>query len=426
MAAKKLGTRKPASAQPAKAPPKTVRVQPVKKKAIAVPGRRSLQDVVNSINAAAKTQVIGMADDETYGYLLRRPTGITSLDIKLAGGWPESSPNVLVGPDSAGKDYLLWRTCAEVQRNYGEETRILLYFTEFFPDKEFMRWAGFLVGYTDEELDELDTGLQLNGKPAQTAEERAEKKRQIGEISIIVGEVAEVAFDAIQTVLESGVCQIIAVNSIGCLQTAAKEQTESFEEFAQQRNEAMLLSKVMPKFALIQNRRLPDGTRNETTMLYINQVRSKDAVRTMPGRPVQAKDSYKAGSNSHALKHGKAVELFLHKGKDHYDEVTKTVLGREVRWETTKGKLGVHDGLKGSYNFFFDSGADIIGDLITTALSLEILEQSGSWITYDHPTLGFHVQGAPAASKKVAASPEAFAAIRNDCFRASGVICRFR
>lgn len=425
MAAKKLGTRKPAAAQPAKAPPKTVKVVP-KKKTVAVPGKRSLQDVVSAINAEAKSQVIGMADDETYGYLLRRPTGLTSLDLKLAGGWPESSPNVLVGPDGVGKDYLLWRTCAEVQRNYGEEARILIYFTEFLPDKEFMRWAGFLVAYTDEELDEIDVGLQLNGKPPLTAERRTELQTQIGEVSIIIGEVAEVAFDAIQKVLESGVCQIIAVNSIGCLQTAAKEQTDSFEEFAQQRNEASLLSKVMPKFALIQNRRLADGTRNETTMIYVNQVRSKDAARTMPGRPAQAKDTYKAGSNSHALKHGKAIELFLHKGSDHWDDKTKTYLGREIRWETSKGKLGVHDGIKGSYNFFFNGGIDIVGDLVATALSLEILERNGSWITYEHPTLGFNVQGEAAATKKVAASTEMFDTIRNDCFRASKIVCRFK
>ncbi len=423
VAKSKLGNRKAASKQPDKA------VKPGKvaaKKKVSAPGKRSLQDVMDRVNAKAKSHVMGMANDEDYGYLLRRPTGITSLDIKLAGGWPESSPNVLVGPDGVGKDYLLWKTCAELQKNYGKETRILLYFTEFLPDKEFMRFAGFKVAFTEAELDEIDLSRDLNGKPALSAEERAEKMEQIGEISIIVGEVAEVAFDAIQEALESGVCQLIAVNSIGCLQTAAKEQVESFEEFAQQRNEASLLSKVMPKFSLIQNRRLPDGTRNETTLIYVNQVRSKDASRGMPGRPQQEKDTYKPGSASRALKHGKAIELSLHKGKAITTKETFTLLGREINWETSKGKLGVHDGIKGTFNFFFNMGADVAEDLVNTAVGLGVIEASGSWYAYDSMAHQFSVQGVDKAVKAVRESQEMYDEIRAECFKKSAVICRVK
>ena len=44
------------------------------------------------------------AEKTHSSYLLRRPTGITSLDIAMAGGWPAAAPSVLVGPDGAGKD----------------------------------------------------------------------------------------------------------------------------------------------------------------------------------------------------------------------------------------------------------------------------------------------------------------------------------
>ena len=405
----------------AKRPAKTPRAAATKEKK-----RLTAREVALKVNTEYKSTVIRLAGETTSSYLLRRPTGIISLDIALNGGFPASAPVVLCGPDGAGKDYILWRTWAEAQRIYGENFAAAVYLTEFKADKLFMKdICGLQIALTDEELAELDAARTNIGLPALTEEERAHYKHQVGEIMIIQGEIADVAFDILAKCLESNAFQFIAVNSIGFLQTEAKEDVDSFADFAQQSNEAALLNKVLPKYAMLLNRIDNEGESNETTIVFVNQMRARrDQVRKRPGIPTQEKDKYEPGSKAWALKHGKAIELTLHKGKAHFEESSKERLGREVPWEITKGKLGTHEGIRGTFDFFYDLGADVTGDLINTALNLEVLVQGGSWISYDHPEIGFKAQGRMEAKKIVYESRELQDALRRDCLTAAKVVYR--
>lgn len=368
------------------------------------------------------------AQDTNASYLLRRPTGIISIDIAMAGGWPASAPAVLVGPDGAGKDYLLWRTAAETQRLYGEEFCMAVYFTEFKPDKLYMKdYCGLQIALSDKELLELDMARQTVGYAGLTSDEIDHYKHQIGEFIPILGVSADNGFDMLRAFIERNICQIVAVNSIGFMQTEAKEKVEAFEEFAQQRNEAALLSKAMPKFAMDLNAGAIDGGANETSIILVNQVRSKDSGGAkMPGRIPQEKDGYKTAANSWALKHGKAIELFLHNGPKIVDDEDKTfVLGRKKQWELTKGKLGTHEGIKGEFSYFHEEGADIAGDLLNTARSLGIIP-GGGWIKYTDSRFGFTVQGEDKAISLLNRSPELMDHLRQACFQAAGVVYRHR
>jgi hypothetical protein len=362
-------------------------------------------------------------------YLLRRPTGIVSIDIAMAGGWPAAAPSVLVGPDGAGKDYLLWRTAAETQKLYGEEFCMACYFTEFKPDKLFMKdMCGFQIAFTEDEIEELDMARRKMGKPTLTSHDQDHYRHQVGTFIPILGLSADHGFDEVFKFLDANICQIVAVNSIGSMQTEAKENTDSFEEFPQQRNEASLLSKVMPKFSMYLNRSDNDKP-NETSLILVNQVRSKDAAqRPMKGRVPQEKDGYKTASNAWALKHHKAIELFVHNGPRIYDEEAKPPLplGRKKQWELTKGKLGTHEGIKGEFDFFFGEGADILGDLVTTSLKLDIVQANGSWMTYDADGFKFKTQGAARVLELLRKQPELVAHLRERCFQEAGFLCRHR
>jgi RecA/RadA recombinase len=390
--------------------------------------RARLDAVIARVNKEMKQNVIRRADEASSSYLLRRPTGITSVDIALAGGFPASSSCVIVGPDGAGKDYLLWRTCAEVQKLYGEDFAMAVYLTEFRVDKKYMRdICGFKIAMSDEELDEQDAAREDIGLPVLTAEERERYKEQVGRIYLIYGVTAEEGFDAIMDIISSNGCQIVAVNSIGFLQTEAKEEQESFKDFAQQRNEAILISKFLPKLAMVLNRDLPNGERNETTLLLLNQVRSKDNQGPrMPGRPTLDRDKYRPGAEAYALKHGKAIELIIHNGKVHYDEVAQMKIGREKNWELNKGKLGTHEGIKGTFDYFYEDGADIIGDLVKTCKSYEIFEMNGAWVSFEHPEHGFKVMGEDRARMHIQERPELVELLRDACFRKAGIIYRHR
>lgn len=387
--------------------------------------RPKFQQVMDKINREfmrkheVKGPVIVTASHANCSYKLRRPTGVLSMDIALAGGFPASAPSVIVGPEGVGKDFLLWKTCGEVQRIYGDDFAMAVYLTEFMPDKGQMRMAGLQVGYSDDEIAELSLARAQQGRPPFTEAEIADLKAQTGQIAIITGVTAEDGFDILSEFLQSNTCQIIAVNSIGFLQTEAKEATDSFADFAQQRNEAMLLTKVAPKFAMLMNNL---STRNETSILFINQVRAKDGAVNVRGRPVTDRDKYKAAAQSMALRHGLAIEVSLYRGKTIYDE--GIYLGREVNWELTKGKLGTHDGIRGEYSYLYDDGIDAASDTLAVAMKLGVVQKSGSWLTFEEA--GVKTQGEQMFRFKLRGDLELLAQLRKACLTAAGVDFRYR
>jgi RecA/RadA recombinase len=387
--------------------------------------KADIDDVIAAVNKEMKGSVVRRASDMDTLYLLRRPTGIPTLDIAMGGGFPASATSVLVGPDGAGKDYLLWRTCAETQKIYGDEFCMVAFLTEFRADKPFMRnMCGLKVAFSDAEIESYNEAREKSGVEPLTEEEIEELKTEVGKIYIIDGVTAEQGFDALIRIIASNTCQIAVINSIGFLQTEAKEATESFTEFPQQRNEAMLLSKFMPKLAMTLNN--DDNGRNETSLLIVNQVRSKDNAQAVRGRPTQERDKYEAGSKSYALKHGKAIEVFVHKGPKYRDAVDNTVIGRKTPWELTKGKLGTHDGKAGSFDFFYDGGADILGDLHAACLLYDVFETAGAWVTYDDEEFGFKAQGKEGVRRQLMDNPELVAHLKERVLQAANVVCRYR
>jgi RecA/RadA recombinase len=386
-----------------------------------------IEAVQTHVNGKLGYSALKRASEDYSSYMLRRPSTITSLDIALNGGFACGATSVIVGPEGAGKDYLLWLTLAEQQRIYGEDFAACVYFTEFKMDKPFMKdFCGFMIGMTEQEIDEIDESRERVGLDPLTEERRDWYRKEIGRPMIIDGVVAEDGFDAILDYVTTNTCQVVAVNSIGNLQTKAKEDKDTLNDFAQQRNEAMLMSKFMPKLSMLLNRGGPDGERNETAVILINQMRAEDEVKKIPGRPTTAKQKMKPANNAWSLRHLKALEVALYKGPQDYDETTKTILGRRVDWEINKGKLGTHEGLKGNYEFFFDFGVDRHGDLLNMCIQHNVVQLAGSWYSYDDGTYSFRGQGETAARKALFETPELYDILRDKCMASAGVTCRYR
>jgi RecA/RadA recombinase len=405
----------------AKAPPKAAKRE--KADLSGLTKRQRIEAVRGAINKELGREVCKMASDDYSSYLLRRPTTITSLDIELGGGLPAAAPSVLVGPDGVGKDYLLWLAMAEQQRLYGEDFCSAVYFTEFKMDKLFMKnMCGFMIGFTEGEIEEIEESRVATGLPSLTPADIDWYRKQIGSPIIIDGVPAEDGFDALLKYVEANTCQIVAVNSIGNLQTYAKEDKDSLREFAQQRNEAALMSKLMPKLSMLLNRGGPDGERSESAIVLINQMRSEDEVKKIPGRPTSAKAKMKPANNSWSLKHGKAIELALYKGVQHRTDDYRTI-GRTIDWEITKGKLGTHEGKKGSFDFFYEIGADRIGDLIDTCVKHGVIQRNGSW--YSCEGMKASQSDAPIRAR-IHEDPSFKDQLRDECFAKAGVSCRFK
>lgn len=414
-----------------KAPAPKDEEKKAKKKAASPPASDIISQVIAKVNTAHGGVVIRRASEAITAHTLRRPTGIPELDIALAGGWPGGSLNVLTGPDGAGKDFIINLSIAQVQRNYGEDAKVAVLSTEFPYDKDFARdKCGVKVADTDEEIAERNALLVANGEPPMDDAEIARRKEQIGEILLIQGVIMDHGLDIILELLGTGAFQLLVVNSFGVMETAAKEDTDSVAEHATQSSEAQLLSRFIPKMFMVLNRGIDEDTRNETTMLAADQVRAnREMPRGKPGMKVPESWTYKAGSGSRALAHGKAISLMLHKGTDIMDKEVDPPekLGREINWELTKGKLGTHDGIKGSYEFFFGEGADVAANLRGVAIKYGVIEQAGAWYAYDdkeHPELSFRVQGSNAC-RNALARPEVYAAVYRKTIVAAKVICRY-
>lgn len=426
MATKKMEAKKAAAK---KASPKGTPVKQASPKA--EPGSDDvIKQLINAVNKAHGGNVIRRASESSTSHTLRRPTGIPDLDLGLAGGWPAGALCVVTGPDGAGKDYIINCTIRELQKNYGDKMKVAIYSTEFPYDKRFAReLCGVEVAFTDEELKEYNDARISQGHPALTPEECEQYQNQIGEILLIQGVIADHGLDIVLQVLETGAFQLIAINSLGVLETAAKENTDSLEEHAVQSSEASLLARFMPKMFMHLNRPLTNELRNETSLLAANQVRAnRDMPRARPGMQVPQHMKYQAGSGSRALAHGKAIDVMLHKGAPQIDKETDppTKIGQTINWVFEKGKLGTHDGLKGSYDFFYDGGADLAGNLLATAVRHEVIKQAGAWYSYqeDGGTLSMRAQGSDQA--RVALRDPALAkSVYDATILAAGIVCRY-
>lgn len=363
--------------------------------------------------------VLRQGKDISNVFHLRRPTGITSMDLALGGGFPAGGLSQIIGKFSSGKSYLVNRTMANVQQAYGDDATIGICMTEMRFDKLFAkRHCGLRVGYSEAEIREFDRMNVMYGRPAYTDEFKDWLRDQVGSVYEVLASTAEELLETACQLVESNLYQIVLVDSFGALLTKAEAEAEDGLSQKHRGGAAMVITQFMHRLHAALN--LPDtyGRPNKTTVLGINQYR--DNVNAgLYGNPMKV-------AGGHALAHGKLVDLHLEQGKKHSIEVGSknwVTVGKEINWEITKGKAGCHDGPKGSYDFYFGEhgygfGVDIFTDLLATALRNELIELSGAWYSYEGQPLG---QGKGQAAASLHQNPALFEKLRLEIFSKSGL-----
>lgn len=321
-------------------------------------------------------------------FMLRRPTGIITLDLHLGGGFPSGGLTQIIGGDSSGKSYLVNRTIANVQSIYGPESAIGICMTEMPWDKDFAkRWCDVRVAFNDLEIARLQKLNLEHGHPDFTPENIAWLKDQIGWVQEVMAATAEDLLETACQMVESNLYQIVLIDSFGALLTKAEAEADEGIADKHRGGAAMTITQFMHRLHAALNMPDANGRQNTTTVIGINQYRDNMNA-GLYGNPLK-----EAGGWS--LKHGKLVDLLLSKGKklsvkigDEY----KT-LGKEINWEIIKGKAGCHDGPKGTYNFYFGEqghpkGVDTIFDLCVAGLEHGVIEQSGAHYSFRGERIG--------------------------------------
>lgn len=397
--------------------------------------REFIESVQKDKHFAGSVQV-QMASEAKTTYLLRRPTGILSLDLALGGGLHAGGSAEIYGVESSGKTHQALRVAGQLQRNYGEDANILIYSTEMKPDKTFMRKSGFCVAYSDEEIAEYNAIRATRGIPPFTEEEEADLKTQIGNVLYAYAATADKGLDLVLKGLEERIFQIIIIESLGAFLTP-----EVAEEYTGDRHYAGS-SAIVTQF---QNMAYPMlimddkyGRPNETTIIGVNQARA--AIDTSGRGPKE-----KAAVGAYAWKHGQLVSIRLTKGSNLVDEdavvpknTPKPVIGKEVFWQLHKGKAGTHDGKTGSYHYYHVvddnpifwkkileesiGGVDVVEDAINVGVTSGLIEQSGAWYNWE----GRKFNGRGQIREAFYEDPELYNSYWDRVMAASGVMVRYK
>lgn len=345
------------------------------------PVRPNVDELFEALQAelGGRGVVLQRGSDLEGRFDLRRPCGIPSLDIATGGGIPAGGLTQIDGPDGSGKNLLTYSYFAQVQRLYGDATRIFMLCMEFPFDKMYARHLGFKVPFSDYEIGIEMRKKRERGEEPLTKEEIKEFQDDAGcgQFHILRG-AAEANLDAVVAMIDSNVYQIGAVDSWDSMLTTWEDKTDLSED-ARMASSSNVQTRWMKKvqgaltprhycpscgsFSIEHKKtgsgsynwfcrgegcswkgKKPKSDENETTIIGIRQVRAN-----MKGG-LYARE-YKVGG-AWALKHGKLIDIQIRPGEILKAKDVK--IGKEIKWELTKGKAGTHEGKTGSFRYYFD------------------------------------------------------------------------
>jgi recombination protein RecA len=285
-------------------------------------------------------------------------TGSLSVDLALGvGGVPRGRIVEIYGPESGGKTTLSLHIIAEAQREGGVAA---------FVDAEHAldpHYAKALGVNTDELLvSQPDTGEQ--------------------------------ALEIVELLVRSGAVDVVVVDSVAALVPRAEIEGEMGDSHVGL--QARLMSQALRKLTGVLSK-------SRTTAIFINQIREKIGV--LYGNP-------ETTPGGRALKFYASVRMEVRRKSDVKSGLDK--IGNRTRVKVTKNKVAPPF-REAEVEILFGKGIDKLGDLVTIASDLDIVQKSGSYFKYQGETLG---QGKEKAVQALQEHPELARTIREQVMQA--------
>lgn len=289
------------------------------------------------------------------------PTGALSLDIALGiGGLPRGRIIEIYGPESSGKTTVALHVVAQVQKMGGEAAFID---AEHALDPVYAEALG--VKTDDLIVSQPDTGEQ--------------------------------ALEITEQLVRSGAVDVIVIDSVAAL--VPRAEIEGLMGDSHVGLQARLMSQALRKLAGI-------ISKSNTTAVFINQLREKVGV--MFGNP-------ETTTGGRALKFYASVRLDVRrieslKGDD-------GVMGNRTRVKVVKNKVAPPF-KEAEFDIIYGEGISKIGNVIDTAVDLDIIHKSGSWFSYEGERLG---QGREKVKTILESNPELAEEIENKVREQAGL-----
>jgi recombination protein RecA len=306
---------------------------------------RSLQIAIEQIEKAHGKGSIMKLGDGVITKIDAISTGSISLDAALGvGGIPRGRIIEIYGPESSGKTTVCLHVIAEAQK------------------------AGGLAAFIDTEH-ALDTGYA--------------QKLGVDVENLLVSqpEYGEQALEIAETLVRSNALDVIVVDSVAALTPRAEIEGEMGD--SHMGLQARLMSQALRKLTAA-------VAKSNLSFIFTNQLREKIGV--MFGNP-------ETTTGGKALKFYASVRLDIRRIAAIKDGTN--VIGNRTKVKVVKNKCAPPF-KEVEFDILYNEGISKLGDLIDTAVNLNIIQKAGAWFAYS----GQRMQGREGVKNLLQENPD--------------------
>lgn len=331
-----------------------------------------LRDVNKALGAEGRVY-LGSEHKE----LVRIPMGVLAFDIVTGGGLVRGQAVELYGGESSGKTLLAMQQVATVQRA-----------------------GGVAMWVKGEGLFDKPWG-QKNGV-------------DLGKLYLVEAVTGDTMLEAAMTLLESGLLDLLVIDSVQSLGTAREMKDGIESESYGGGGASQMWGRVMRRAYAAAN-----GMGGNTAILWISQVRVKIGKFSPTGVP----DPEPSGI--YALRHWKAISVYCKGGEPTFenakDDEKRRLVTREFKLLCKKNKTASTEQRAAYYKFTFRPhgdtpfGVDHVDQAYRFAKAFGLLEQKGAWIE----GYGIRAQGEENFVTELRKSPTKVAAMLTDAREAA-------
>jgi recombination protein RecA len=259
------------------------------------------------------------------------PSGSVSLDAALGvGGFPRGRVVEIFGPESGGKTTMTLHVIAQAQKMGGQAAFID---AEHALDPAYARKLGV-------DVDNLLVSQPDNG---------------------------EQALEIAETLIASGSLDVVVVDSVAALVPRAELEGEMGEP--QMGLQARLMSQALRKLT-------GKVSKSRTCLIFINQIREKIGV--MFGNP-------ETTTGGRALKFYASIRLDIRRIQSIKEG--DRVVGSRTRGKVVKNKVAAPF-REAEFDILYGEGISLEGDLLDLGVTHNIVEKSGTWLSFGGERIG--------------------------------------
>jgi recombination protein RecA len=309
---------------------------------------QSLKEALKNIEKQYGKGAVMVLGNEPVAQLDVIPTGSLILDGALGvGGYPKGRIIEIYGPESSGKTTFALHAIAEAQKLGG--------------------YAAF-----------IDAEHALDPKYAKNLGVNIE------ELVLSQPDSGEQALEIAEALIKSGAIDIIVIDSVAALVPEAEINGEMGDSHVGL--QARLMSQAMRKLSGI-------ISKTKCVAIFINQIREKVGV--MYGNP-------ETTPGGRALKFYSTIRLDVRRGEQL--KSGSEAVGNKTVVKVVKNKVAPPFKVA-EVEIIYGEGISKMGELIDTAVSLNIINKAGAWFSYNGEKIG---QGRENVKAYLKANPQVY------------------